>query len=60
VSVFPKPVLGGLLLFFGASRLVKWLYTTWFTIPKTDKHYAISARLRKHPIEITMQAIVSR
>jgi len=35
-SLFPKPVLGGLLLFLGASFVVEWLYDAWFRLSKTD------------------------
>lgn len=36
LCLFPKPVLGGLLLFLGLSFLTEWLYDAWFTLPKTD------------------------
>lgn len=32
LSFFPKPLLGGLLLFLGLSFLVEWLYDAWFKI----------------------------
>lgn len=36
LSFFPKPVLGGLLLFLGLSFLVEWLYDAWFKLSKAD------------------------
>jgi sulfate permease, SulP family len=39
ISFFPKPVLGGLLLFLGLDLLVQWLYESWFKLPRLD--YAI-------------------
>ena len=36
LSFFPKPVLGGLLLFLGLSFLVEWVYDAWFKLPRTD------------------------
>jgi SulP family sulfate permease len=39
VTLFPTPVLGGLLLFLGLDFLVTWIYDAWFRLPVTD--YAI-------------------
>lgn len=36
LSFFPKPVLGGLLLFLGLSFLVEWLYDAWFKLAWFD------------------------
>ncbi len=36
VHLFPKPVLGGLLLFLGLSSLAEWVYDAWFELPKAD------------------------
>jgi SulP family sulfate permease len=36
ISLFPKFVLGGLLLFLGLIFLQEWVYKTWFKLPKTD------------------------
>jgi SulP family sulfate permease len=36
ISIFPKPVLGSLLLFAGLSFLVEWVYESWFKLPKLD------------------------
>ncbi|MFQ5528046.1 MAG: SLC26A/SulP transporter family protein, partial [Thermoanaerobaculia bacterium] len=36
LSLFPKPVLGGLLLFLGLAFLVEWVYDAWFKLPKVD------------------------
>ncbi len=36
VSLFPKPVLGGLLLFIGLIFLVEWLYEGWFKLSRSD------------------------
>lgn len=36
LSFFPKPVLGGLLLFLGLSFLAEWVYDAWFKLPRTD------------------------
>jgi SulP family sulfate permease len=39
VSLFPTPILGGLLLFLGLDFLVMWVYDAWFKLPLTD--YAV-------------------
>jgi sulfate permease, SulP family len=39
VSFFPKPVLGGLLLYLSLDLMVTWLYDSWFKLPRID--YAI-------------------
>lgn len=36
VTLFPKPVLGGIALFLGLSFLLEWVYDAWFKLPKTD------------------------
>ena len=36
LSYFPKPSLGGLLLFLGLVFLVEWLYDAWFKLPRGD------------------------
>jgi SulP family sulfate permease len=36
LSYFPKPLLGGLLMFLGAEFLVEWLYDGWFRLSKID------------------------
>lgn len=36
VSLFPKPVLGGVILYLGLSFLMEWLYDAWFKLPKVD------------------------
>ncbi len=36
VSLFPKFVLGGLLMYLGLHLLYKWVYETWFKLPKAD------------------------
>jgi SulP family sulfate permease len=36
VMLFPKFVLGGLLLYLGLNFLYQWVYETWFTLPKAD------------------------
>ncbi len=36
LSFFPKPVLGGLLLFLGLAFLVEWVYDAWFKLPKAE------------------------
>ena len=36
VSLFPKFVLGGLLLFLGLNFLYEWVYETWFKLSKAD------------------------
>jgi len=36
VSLFPKPVLGGVALYLGLSFLVEWLYDAWFKLSKMD------------------------
>jgi SulP family sulfate permease len=39
MSLFPRVVLGGLLLFLGLSFLVEWVWKAWFRLPKAD--YAV-------------------
>jgi SulP family sulfate permease len=39
LAFFPKPILGGLLLFMGLSFLVEWLIDAWFRLPRAD--YAV-------------------
>lgn len=39
LSYFPKPVLGGMLLFLGFALLGEWVYDAWFKLSKAD--YAI-------------------
>lgn len=39
LSVVPKLVVGGLLLYLGLAFLYEWVYEAWFTFPKLD--YAI-------------------
>jgi len=36
ISLFPKFVLGGLLMFLGLTFLYEWVYELWFKLPKTD------------------------
>lgn len=36
LSYFPRPIMGGVLLFLGFSFLYEWLYETWFKLPKVD------------------------
>lgn len=36
LGYFPKAVLGGLLMFLGASLLREWLYRSWFKLPKAE------------------------
>ena len=36
LSLFPKPVLGGLLLFLGLSFMMEWIYDGWFKLSKAD------------------------
>ena len=36
LSVFPKVILGGLLLYIGLGFLVEWLIDTWYKLPKSD------------------------
>lgn len=35
-SYFPKPVLGGLLVFLGAGFLLETLYDSWFRLPRVE------------------------
>ncbi len=39
LSLFPKPVIGGLLLFLGLAFVVEWVYDAWFKLPRAE--YAI-------------------
>lgn len=34
--LFPKPVLGGLLLYLGLDFLITWVYDAWFRLPPAD------------------------
>lgn len=36
LTLFPKPILGGLLLFLGLAFLVEWVYDAWFRLPRID------------------------
>lgn len=36
LAVFPRPVLGGFLLFLGLEFLVEWVYDAWFKLPHMD------------------------
>jgi SulP family sulfate permease len=36
LSYFPKPILGGLLLYIGLSLLIRWVYQAWFEFPPVD------------------------
>ncbi len=36
LSYFPRPIMGGVLLFLGFSFLYEWLYNSWFKLPKVD------------------------
>jgi SulP family sulfate permease len=36
ITYLPKPLIGGLLLFFGISLLAEWVYDAWFRLPKAD------------------------
>jgi sulfate permease, SulP family len=39
LSLFPRPVLGGLLVFLGLSFLFEWVYDAWFRLSRAE--YAI-------------------
>jgi SulP family sulfate permease len=39
LNYFPKPILGGLLLYLGLSLMVEWVYKAWNKLPKM--HYSI-------------------
>ena len=36
ISLIPKLVLGGLVLYFGLTFLYEWVFKTWFKLPKAD------------------------
>jgi SulP family sulfate permease len=36
VSLMPKFILGGLLLFLGLAFIYEWVYQTWLTLPRAD------------------------
>ena len=36
LTLFPIPVLGGLLLFLGLAFLVEWVWDAWFKLPRFD------------------------
>ncbi len=36
LSYFPRPIMGGVLLFLGLTFLYEWLYLTWTRLPKAD------------------------
>ena len=36
LSLFPRPLLGGMIVFLGLAFLVEWLYEAWFKLPRRD------------------------
>ncbi len=36
LSILPKMVVGGVLVYLGLSFLIRWVYDTWFTLPLPD------------------------
>jgi SulP family sulfate permease len=36
ISLIPKFILGGVILFLGLTFLYEWVYQTWFKLPKAD------------------------
>jgi len=36
LTFFPRPILGGLLLYLGLGFLIEWVYGAYFKLPKTD------------------------
>ncbi|MDR9404829.1 MAG: SulP family inorganic anion transporter, partial [Halothece sp. Uz-M2-17] len=36
ISLFPKPILGGLILYLGLALLLEWVYKAWFTLNFSD------------------------
>ncbi|AFZ42535.1 cyclic nucleotide-binding protein [Halothece sp. PCC 7418] len=36
ISLFPKPILGGLILYLGLALLLEWVYKAWFTLSFSD------------------------
>ena len=36
ISLFPKPVLGGVALLLGLDLLIEWVYDAWFKLSKAD------------------------
>ena len=36
ITVFPRIILGGLLMYLGFNFLVEWLYDEWFKLPRKD------------------------
>jgi len=36
LALFPRVVVGGLLLFLGLSFLLEWVYDAWFRLPRAD------------------------
>lgn len=36
LTIFPKAVLGGLLMFLGLTLLVEWVYKAWFKLSRAD------------------------
>jgi sulfate permease, SulP family len=36
LALFPRSILGGLLVFLGLAFLVEWLYDAWFKLPRRD------------------------
>ncbi len=36
ITIFPRVILGGLLMYLGFNFLAEWLYDTWFKLPLTD------------------------
>lgn len=42
ISLFPKPILGGLILYLGLSLLWQWVYKAWFTLNFSDYFIVIT------------------
>jgi SulP family sulfate permease len=42
LTLFPKPILGGLLLFLGLAFLVEWVWDAWFKLPRFDYLVVVS------------------
>jgi sulfate permease, SulP family len=36
LSLFPRPILGGVIVFLGLGFLVEWVYDAWFRLPQAD------------------------
>ena len=56
IELFPKPLLGGVLLYLGLSFLVEWVYHAWFRLSKAE--YAIMILILFLSVRVIFQSNV--